>query len=272
MYSNDDVENPCVGSSSSCNSISSPGGSKYWEPVCATEFKPFIGKAFESLKFAFEFYKSYARLCGFDVRKCSQKTHKDGTVISKHYVCSRSGVYKNCDDVDRKKKRMIGRCDCNAKIVVRFSASQGYVIKKFVERHNHELATDEGKQFLKVNRNIDPSHIMFCLNASKVNVGAVKSHSFMKEIAGGFNNVGSTSTDFKNAKRDVKQYVGENDGEMIVRKFMNLKKACEGFSFDYDTDVDGCMTKLFWADPDAIRNFELFGDDCSVDATFRSNK
>ena len=44
-----------------------------------------------SLEKAYKFYKEYGKLVGSDVRKAMAKKDSDGTIILKHFVCSKEG-------------------------------------------------------------------------------------------------------------------------------------------------------------------------------------
>lgn len=63
-----------------------------YTPECETEKIPFMNQSFDSINAAYVFYENYGRLCGFDVRRSSQKTNKQGIVTSKYFVCCRAGV------------------------------------------------------------------------------------------------------------------------------------------------------------------------------------
>ncbi|XP_074349948.1 uncharacterized protein LOC141689524 [Apium graveolens] len=74
----------------------SPGGHKYYVPFFVEDdAKPFVNKVFENLESGIEFYKVYANLCGFEVRRSAEKTGDDGTVISKYLLCNKSGFNEN---------------------------------------------------------------------------------------------------------------------------------------------------------------------------------
>lgn len=109
-------------------------------------------------------------------------------------------------------------------------------------------------------------------DAAKVNIGCSKSFSLAKEMYGGYSNVGATLRDFRNFNRDLKEYVGEKDGQMIIDKFKVMQETSSSFYYAYDVDSAGHLTKLFWADPVGRKNFEIFGDAVSFDATFDTNK
>ncbi|KAK1395915.1 hypothetical protein POM88_005778 [Heracleum sosnowskyi] len=57
----------------------------------------------------------------------------------------------------------------------------------------------------------------------------------------------------------------------MIDKFKVIQETSEGFSYGYDVDYAGHLMKLFWADAISRRNFELYGDVVSFDATFDTN-
>lgn len=167
---------------------------------------------------------------------------------------------------------MIKMCGCKANIVMKFNGLNGYIVKSIKEVHNHELATTEGMQFMKANRQGIDAYTGFIMKASKVNVGPTKAHALLKEIIGEYSSIGATASDFKNINRDVKLYLGDHDAQMLIHKLKVKKELCEGFYYDYAVDSEDCLTKLFWADPISRRNYDVFGDVVSFDSTFSTNK
>ncbi|KAK1382115.1 hypothetical protein POM88_019850 [Heracleum sosnowskyi] len=141
-----------------------------------------------------------------------------------------------------------------------------------LKEHNHDFVPEMGRQFMRVNREMSCISRNFAFDAANVNIGTSKSFFFMKELVGGYANVGATVRDFRNFRRDLKEYVGERDAQMIIEKFNAKKESCESFYFAYELDQEGHLTKLFWADSVARRNYELYGDAVSFDATFDTNK
>ncbi|MFS7963976.1 putative MULE transposase domain, FHY3/FAR1 family [Helianthus anomalus] len=94
----------------------------------------------------------------------------------------------------------------------------------------------------------------------------------MRTLYGGFDKVGATKNDFKNFKRDLNMYISEFDADMMIKRLMRKKEYMPNFSMEYITTEDGVLRVLFWADEDAKRNFSVFGDVVSFDATYRRNK
>lgn len=145
------------------------------------------------------------------------------------------------------------------------------MISKFVEQHNHDLVPKVGRQFMKVNRKMSTFSQKFVFDAANANIGVSKSHNFMKELVGGYANVGATVREFRSFSRDLKAFVGERDAQMIINKFKSKHESCESFYYAFGVDSEGHLTKLFWADAIVRRNYELYGETVSFDATFVTN-
>ena len=256
------------------NCIVSPGGMKYFMPTSVDGSQvPFQNQSFDSLDKAYNFYREYGRLGGFDVRKTTEKRDADGTIILKHFVCSKEGFVDGSHSEGIRQRRTVSRrCGCKAKVVMKIRSQNRYYIFNFVELHNHPLASESGRQFLRSSREMTVSLRSFVFDAAKVNIGCSKAFSLVKEMTGGYSNVGATLRDFRNFNRDLKEFVGERDGQMLIDKFKVLQETSKSFYFAYELDGDGHLTMLFWADPTSRRNFEIYGDAVSFDATFDTNK
>ncbi|GJX76255.1 FAR1-related sequence 5-like protein [Tanacetum coccineum] len=235
-----------------------PRGSKYWIPD--VEDKPLEGTIFESIQYAYQVYKEYATKGGFEIKRGGQ--HNDVRVRglkkakTKYFYCVREGrkaqklIVKETNNNNEKKQRR-RRSSCRigfqAKLVIKLINGNQYVVDKFVQRHNHYLI-------------------------SSLNMGPVRVFKLMKEMYGGFENIGATTTDCKNERRDMNVFVDEDDAQMAVDKLLSKQEFLHDFFVRYKTDENDALTGLFWADEEAKRNYLCFGDVVSFDATYRSNK
>ncbi|KAK1378880.1 hypothetical protein POM88_025624 [Heracleum sosnowskyi] len=115
-----------------------------WIPKCDSKVKPYVGQLFSNIDTTFDFYTNYGSLGGFTIRKSTQKKFDDKTISVKYFVCSKSvsdddsvscevdsassfisdSSANKCDDDSGKRKRrtMSSKCECNAKMVVKFVA------------------------------------------------------------------------------------------------------------------------------------------------------
>ncbi|KAK1388411.1 hypothetical protein POM88_016589 [Heracleum sosnowskyi] len=116
-----------------------------WIPKCDSKVKPYVGQLFSNIDTSFDFYTNYGSLGGFTIRDDSVSCEVDS---SSSFVSDSST--NKCDDDSGKKKRrtMSSKCECNAKMVVKFAGRERYSVSKFFEEHNHELASESEKQFL----------------------------------------------------------------------------------------------------------------------------
>ncbi|KAK1368572.1 hypothetical protein POM88_034664 [Heracleum sosnowskyi] len=225
----------------------SPGGQRYFIPTCGDlNCIPVKDMVFESLHKAYKFYKN---------REGFNDVNDD-----------------SCSNVVKRRRTVSQRCECKAKIVVKYTSLDRFFVLSFVEKHNHPLASETGRQFLRANREMSLGLRTLVFGAAKVNIGNNKSFSFSKELMDGYSNVGATLRDFRNLDRDLKCYVGERDGQMMIEKFKVMQETSASFYYAYDVDPAGHLMKLFWADAIGRRNFEIYGDAVSFDATFETNK
>ncbi|KAL9672143.1 hypothetical protein QQ045_028391 [Rhodiola kirilowii] len=211
---------------------------EHCNPCCPEDQKPKIGISFLSTELAVDFYRNYARLGDFDVRCGTTRKYKDGIVKKKYFYCNREGFpltdSYNTSNGKRVRNCASQRCGCKASMVIEHRGSLGYVISEFIEYHNHRLATGGGSQFLKGRRKLSLLHQRFIVGLAKANTGPVKAHKIAKQLYGDYANVGAQEVEFRNFHRDVVQYIGDHDAQML--------------------------------------NFQAFGDVVTFDATYSLNR
>nr|GMC64498.1 protein FAR1-RELATED SEQUENCE 5-like [Ipomoea batatas] len=102
----------------------------FWTPNVDTMIRPAIGLRFKTMNEGVEFYMSYGRAGGFDVRHSTMKRGRDGEVTMRYLVCSRQGtkgggssgpsaVNGEGGHVKQRRKRISNRVQCLAKIFLR---------------------------------------------------------------------------------------------------------------------------------------------------------
>ncbi|KAL9673325.1 hypothetical protein QQ045_029581 [Rhodiola kirilowii] len=240
---------------------------EHCNPCCPEDQKPKIGMSFLSTELAVDFYRNYARLGDFDVRCGTTRKYKDGIVKKKYFYCNREGFpltnSYNTSNGKRVRNCASQRCGCKASMVIEHRGSLGYVISEFIEYHNHRLATGRRKLSLL--------HQRFIVGLSKANTGPVKAHKIAKQLYGDYANVGAQDVEFRNFHRDVVQYIGDHDAQMVLDNFAEKKKLCRSYFYEYSV-VDGAFSRIFWADPTSQLNFQAFGDVVTFDATYSLNR
>lgn len=268
-------------------------GDQFW--ISDSPNKPYIGQIFTSIDAAFSYYSDHAGFCGFNVRRSTQRS-RNGIVVSKYFVCSKAGSGEsssssrddydddvlsetsrisniNMEPVKKSRRTASAKCQCNAKLALKFVASKGYEVSCFIDKHNHPFAADFEKQFLRVNRTMTAMNRNFVFEVAASNTGPYRAHSILKELCGSYSAVGATAVDFKNWMRDIKVFIGKHDSDMILQKFEVKRETSDNsFFYEYQTNSDGHLTRLFWADIEGRRSYDVFGDVVSFDATYRTNK
>lgn len=49
--------------------------------------------------------------------------------------------------------------------------------------------------------------------------------------------------------RDIKLYIGKHDADKLLQKFKDKQETSDGgFFYEYQTDSNGHLTRLFWTD------------------------
>ncbi|XP_027337427.1 protein FAR1-RELATED SEQUENCE 5-like [Abrus precatorius] len=118
--------------------------------------KPTIGQEFESLEQVWRFWCEYGKLSGFGVRKqYFNKQKVDGVITGCRYVCCKEGHQQE----DKRKLQVTKhqpetRTECLARISLSLTNNNKYVIREFVEEHNHPLQLPETMHMLASHRNI----------------------------------------------------------------------------------------------------------------------
>ncbi|XP_021715972.1 protein FAR1-RELATED SEQUENCE 5-like [Chenopodium quinoa] len=191
---------------------------------------------FNNLEEGLEFYKRYAFAAGFNTRKSTTKRQRRSKELKSQYIlCNKEGY---------KEKR-----------------------KPTVEKdlNNNEGESNEEKTSIKRKR-------LVTRVGCKVNIGPVTTFRMMKEIVGGYDNIGASKQDFKNFHRDLKAYIQGSDAQMFVDNFTNKKLMWSAFFFDFEMDDDYCLCRALWADPLCKKSYALFGDMVSFDTTYQTNR
>ncbi|XP_021763759.1 protein FAR1-RELATED SEQUENCE 5-like [Chenopodium quinoa] len=213
-----------------------PGGTKEWHPICPNELKPAIGMKFNNLEKGLEFYKGCSFASGFNTRKSTTKRQRRSKELKYQYIlCNKEG-YKE------KRKTTIEK-----------------------DLNNKEGENNEEKSSIKRKR-------LVTRVGCKMNIGPVTTFRLMKEIVGGYENIGSSKEDFKNFHRDLKAYIQGSDAQMFVNNFTNKKLMWSAFFFDFEMDEDYCLCRALWADPLCKKSYALFSDMVSFDTTYQTNR
>ncbi|KAD2804605.1 hypothetical protein E3N88_37982 [Mikania micrantha] len=265
-FDGEDLGNHAITVASSCvDVIDSPGGNRYWIPDVPIELKPIKDVVFSSFEEAKRMYESYAHHSGFSTRLATVK-RKKGEITHRYIVCNKAGKYKNKllehneghDDGITKRKTKTKVTNCLA--CVKFKAIPGtsrYIVYKFVEPHNHNLLEDVNKDFSKAKRKLQYADKQFIHSLSTTNTGPSTAYRMRTVSSGGQSRVHGNVVDFRNFRRDMNNYIGERDAQMLVDKMTKRLANAPDLSFDFKCEKNE-LVLLFWADE--VYSHEIFLD------------
>ncbi|XP_037427851.1 protein FAR1-RELATED SEQUENCE 5-like [Triticum dicoccoides] len=112
---------------------------------CDDAIRPAIGMTFADLNAAKEFYEAYAHHVGFSVRVGQQKI-VNGVITHKRFYCDREGFREERKGKEtlvastgskRRYERKITRCGCEAKLAVKRTVENKYIVTLFEQEHTH---------------------------------------------------------------------------------------------------------------------------------------
>ncbi|KAG0485434.1 hypothetical protein HPP92_009513 [Vanilla planifolia] len=137
--------------------------------------EPKVGMLFHSEDEAYDFYNSYAKRKGFSVRKGHLSRRKDGSVRDRHYLCSNEGSRQEHRTHVTKKPRAIERTNCLARVEFKVSRDNLWTISKYIDEHNHPLASPNKIHMLRSHRAKFPPHRAFINETDYVGIKPVQS-------------------------------------------------------------------------------------------------
>ena len=125
---------------------------------------------------------------------------------------------------------------------------------------------------MRLNRNIDLMHQKFILDCASANIGPTLTFKLLNEVLGGLDYVGCTVVEVRNYRRDLRAFTRGADAQMILNEMSRKKENCPAFTYDFEVNSKDRLTRLFWCDPIAKKNFHLYGDIVSFDTTYSTNR
>jgi hypothetical protein len=226
-----------------------------------------------------EFYKAYAHDAGFSVRVGQQKKGNE-EVLFKRYYCSQEGFTKEkvpaTSDESRRKRKppklMETRCGCPAHIVVKLDSDKKYIISSMVEEHSHGFVSPDKRHLLRSNRKVSERAKSTLFNCHKASIGTSQAYRLLHVSEGGFENVGCTKGDLQNYYCDLRTNIKDADAQMFVAQLERKKEVNPAFFYEFQVNEEGRLVRVFWVDALSRKNYSVFGDVISVDATYTTNQ
>ncbi|XP_057793050.1 protein FAR1-RELATED SEQUENCE 5-like [Salvia miltiorrhiza] len=159
-----------------------------------------------------------------------------------------------------------------AKVKLQITTGGRYYIRFFMEGHTHLMVPGPTRHLMPSNREVGKIPQMLIVSGIKANIGLMRTFRMYREIVGSYEEVGCTSNDFKNYVRDLKVNLKDSDAHMLLEAFFNKQELGLGFRYFHDIDEQQKMRRLIWIDELAVKNYKLFGEALSFDATYCTNR
>lgn len=238
---------------------------------------PFIGQRFVSQDAAYEFYCSFAKQCGFSIRR-HRTRGKDGVgrgITRRDFTCHRGGYpqLKPSDDGKLQRNRKSSRCGCQAymRIVKRadFDVPE-WRITGFSNIHNHELLKSNEVNLLPAYCTIssdDKSRICMFAKAGMSVRQMLRLMEMEKGVKLGC--LPFTEIDVRNLLQSFRNIDRDNDTIDLLMMCKEKKDKDGNFKYNFKMDAHNRLEHIAWSYGSSIRSYEAFGDAIIFDTTHR---
>ncbi|OAY61894.1 protein FAR1-RELATED SEQUENCE 11 isoform X2 [Manihot esculenta] len=238
---------------------------------------PFIGQRFVSQDAAYEFYCSFAKQCGFSIRR-HRTRGKDGVgrgITRRDFTCHRGGYpqIKASDDGKMQRNRKSSRCGCQAYMRIVKKADfdvPEWRITGFSNIHNHELLKSNEVQLLPAHSTMsadDKSRICMYAKAGM----SVRQMLRLMELEKGvkLGCLPFTEMDVRNLLQSFRNVNRDNDAINLLQMCKYKKDKDPNFKYNFQIDANNRLERIAWSYALSIQSYEAFGDAVIFDTTHR---
>lgn len=238
---------------------------------------PFIGQRFVSQDAAYEFYCSFAKQCGFSIRR-HRTRGKDGVgrgITRRDFTCHRGGYpqVKQTDEGKLQRNRKSSRCGCQAylRIVKRadFDVPE-WRVTGFGNNHNHDLLKSDEVRLLPAHCIIsadDKSRICMFAKAGM----SVRQMLRLMELEKGvkLGCLPFTEIDVRNLLQSFRRVDRDNDSIDLISTCKKLKDDNPNFKYDFKLDGYNKLDRIAWSYASCVQQYTSYGDAVVFDTTHR---
>ncbi|XP_010236728.1 protein FAR1-RELATED SEQUENCE 5 [Brachypodium distachyon] len=258
---------------------------------------PRMGMLFDSDKEAYEFYNTYASVSGSSAKKasCYHSRKRDIGKPTRHtFKCNRCGkvldkekqgekrrdeqirraekkVIQGLQPQKKRKRNLLEVTDCKAQMVISLRSGKWEVITLEVE-HNHELSPPDETRFLISHKHMTNEEKQLIRTLNAVKLPTRKIMGILAVYRGGIKAVPYNKKYVSNYMTAIKQESRTNDMMQVSEYFTKRESLDPLFYFAIKLDVNNTVKSLFWADSNARRLYEAYGDCVSFDTTYGTNR
>lgn len=238
---------------------------------------PYIGQRFATHDAAYEFYREFAKRCGFSIRR-HRTEGKDGIgkgLTRRYFVCHRAGntPVKVANENKPQRNRKSSRCGCQAYLRISKTTELNlpeWRVTGFVNHHNHELLEPNQVRFLPAYRTIsdgDKSRIFMYAKTGISVQQMMRLLELEKCVEPGY--LPFTEKDVRNLIQSFRKVDPEEDNIDLLRMCRNIKEKDQNFRFEYTLDSNKKLENIAWSYSSSVQAYEIYGDAVVFDTTHR---
>ncbi|XP_020683857.1 protein FAR1-RELATED SEQUENCE 5-like [Dendrobium catenatum] len=173
---------------------------------------------------AYECFCTYAHDNGFSVRKNHHNFCPNSRNIkSKDFVCSKASFKKSDDHNSGKRKRLtrpVVRIGCPAMVRSVIDEDGYWHVKRFIESHNHELASPADRRLLRLCRNVIEEKASVLKSMIDAGIRTVDAYAYLAEVVGRCENVGFSKRDAYNfIQKEKRARIEIGDTNSLIQLF-----------------------------------------------------
>ncbi|XP_062118349.1 protein FAR1-RELATED SEQUENCE 5-like [Humulus lupulus] len=223
-----------------------------------------VGKTFDDVGAAENFFTTYARIMGFGVRKGTRRTSRDGDLTIRSWVCSCEGRRdeKWCKMQPRRREpKAVTRMDCKVVLCVnKVKATRKWIVNKFVHNHSHPLLSQNHIAFLRSHRKVPDGTLEQARCMRKSGIQTCKIMSFMALQHGGYDKLPFLLKDLYNKfTEDNKVELAELDASKAIGYLEHKSDNDDQLFCKYTFDQEKRLESMIWADGKCRKDYEKFG-------------
>ncbi|XP_056698371.1 protein FAR1-RELATED SEQUENCE 5-like [Spinacia oleracea] len=239
-----------------------------------------------------ELYDKHSILLGFSIRKNTlRRDQKTGEIKERYFCCSKEGKRKENTKNTKKEEATVSseskqkgqsknprqqnltRTGCNASIRLKLQKDGKFIVFHHVIEHNHDLTRESLQNFERSQRKIDEEKGKVIEGLTLSGITPADSYRYMCNEAGDARVVGHTLVDHMNFTSRLKmKRLEEKDTQAVVNMLIKRGEEDPTFYFRVKVNEANQVISMFWRDGMMQEDYDVYGDVCVFDTTFRTNK
>ncbi|XBJ04656.1 hypothetical protein VPH35_023560 [Triticum aestivum] len=220
---------------------------------------------FDSMGEAYDFYNLYSWEKGFGIRYRKSRLNVERTKSMQEIVCGCSG------------KAGVGNtrschCECPALIRLLRVEENGWYIAEHRDSHNHSLLPNFGETIhWPSHKHIDVYTRNLVKQLRQNNVNLAKVYNIIGGFIGSMENVSFTKRSLCNLCGKIIRDHAEDNVKKTMDVFAEIGAKDPHFTYRVESDNEGRIKNLMWANGSSRLQYSFFGDVITFDTTYRTN-